>query len=182
MNRHACPLDGRRVRVSKPFGKERYLSVLLLLPFRKKSSSSWGTLPSACSILMVMLKEKRSLCLSNSPVERQRQGLHFRTAALAQGTLKSEGSEMKPHITRWPSSYLMATAVHVRQTSVCTWHDRMIYSVGGGCASRAGATFSTGSRAEFLGETWRFWGWKQWLCLCFKTHMTRLRGSSCSAD
>lgn len=92
-------MDGMTVNVSKPFRKDRWLSILLLLPFRKKSSSSWGTLPSVCSILMVMLKEKRSLCLSNNPVERQRQGLHFRTAALAQGTLKSEGSEMKPHIT-----------------------------------------------------------------------------------
>lgn len=42
------------------------------LPFRKKSSSSWGTRPSPCSILIVMLKEKSSLCLSNNPGEKQR--------------------------------------------------------------------------------------------------------------
>jgi len=40
---------------------------LKLLPFRKNSSSLWGARPSACSILIVKLKEKRSLCLSNRP-------------------------------------------------------------------------------------------------------------------
>lgn len=36
-------------------------------PFRKNSSSSCGALSSACSILMVMLKERSNLCLSNRP-------------------------------------------------------------------------------------------------------------------
>lgn len=102
------------------------------LPFRKKSSSSWGTLPSACSILMVMLKEKRSLCRSNSPVERWRQGLHFRTEALAWGTPKSKGNDVNSHIAKGLHLTLSASDGHgcpdakgqsvAGGTPVCTWH------------------------------------------------------------
>lgn len=70
------------------------------LPFRKKSSSSWGTLPSACSILMVMLKEKSSLCLSNSPAERWRWRPRFGTEALAHCVLQSKENEVKSQIAK----------------------------------------------------------------------------------
>lgn len=56
------PLSSRVISVS-------FVSVS---PLRKKSSSSWGARPSACSIFMVMLKEKSSLCLSNRPVKSKR--------------------------------------------------------------------------------------------------------------
>lgn len=38
-----------------------------MLPFKKKSSSSCGTLSSACSILIVILNENNNLCFSNKP-------------------------------------------------------------------------------------------------------------------
>lgn len=132
------------------------------LPFRKKSSSSWGTLPSACSILMVMLKEKRSLCRSNSPVERWRQGLHFRTEALAWGTPKSKGNDVNSHIAKGLHLTLSAsdghgcpdakgqsvsgdTCVHLARS-----HQPESHSLrSGGCATEAGATFSPGSRIEY---------------------------------
>lgn len=40
---------------------------MIILPLMKNSNSSWGTPLTACSILMVMLKEKSNLCLSKRP-------------------------------------------------------------------------------------------------------------------
>lgn len=56
-----------------PITIKDYIFNLIILPLIKNSSSSWGTPSTACSILMVMLKENSNLCLSKRP-NRMHQG------------------------------------------------------------------------------------------------------------
>lgn len=63
-NTEGCIIDDPTLSLAQCYRRGFSVS-----PLRKKSSSSWGARPSACSIFMVMLKEKSSLCLSNRPVK-----------------------------------------------------------------------------------------------------------------